>query len=881
MFKPIQIALWCIAMLYHPFLTTAQDCGTEPRPEQIEHLSRNIEARLRFSGVQDRSSSIHWVPIQFHECIPTPGSVPQIYPNGHIDVMMNKLNTLFLSYNIQFFECGPINVFANNTLHSFDISEESQLPQYETPNVLNIYFFEAVTTGGTPVCGYSYLPPSADRVIIRKSCLYEEVFLHEVGHYFSLYHTHGKSNSVRTDELVNGSNCQHAGDDVCDTPADPNVFRSYGFMNGCTYIGQMNDANGDPYTPDPTNYMGYANIGCKTHFTTQQLNRMAYSALNDRAYLTGCQHPNACSNPITTLPYHADFEQGMDNWSNTYLNPGTQVNFQIGSGATPTPGTGPDAAFSGSNYLFVESNNLHETNRIALVRSPCFDLRGYNNPKISFRYHSFGSSIDGYGLAVSTDGGFDWYGTTGQQLLHYATDNNSNQWNRAVCDLAPFKTARYLQIGFFSGLLVDSLGDFAIDSIRIYDDTPSACVLNVYGNVNNITCDGLSNGSISLSVTSNNVGNETYTWSNGSTLGTISGLAVGAYTVTVSIGQSCSNVQTFNVLSPQLLALSGTTAYSGGTNGGSISTNVSGGTGPYTYLWSNTGTTANLSGLTAGSYTVTVTDSKDCSTVRTFIIVQPITCSSYFNTFPWTSSLEANFGIFERVNGYQTNWTRRSGATANANTGPDQAYHGSQYMFINSGNAPRTAVLRTKDCLNLLSVQNPVLEFYYHMFGVQMGTLFVEVSVNDGATWTTAWSLTGNQGNQWFKASISLQPYNTGATRIRFRGVTNANTSDMAIDALYIGPAGNNQFLPFESTIEAPAISIFPNPSNGIFTVDMAENAGYQSLEVINASGQIIINQRITSFNTLIDLSGQPTGIYYLRAFNEETATIKKIVFTR
>jgi MAM domain, meprin/A5/mu/Secretion system C-terminal sorting domain/Pregnancy-associated plasma protein-A len=881
MTKPIQIAMWCLAMLYHPFLTTAQECSTEPTAAQIEHLSRNVEARMHFSGVQDRSGGIHWVPIQFHECVPTPGSLPQVYPLGHIDVMMNQLNTLFLPYNIQFFECSPIHVFASGTLHSFDSSEEPQLAQYETTNVLNVYFFEAVSSGGTPVCGYSYLPPSADRVIIRKSCMYEEVFLHEMGHYFSLYHTHGKSNSVRTDELVNGSNCQHAGDDVCDTPADPNVFRSYGYMNGCTYIGQINDANGQPYAPDPTNYMCYANIGCKTHFSTQQLNRMAYSALNDRAYLTGCQHPNACSNPITTLPYHADFEAGMENWSNVFLDPSTQVNFQVGSGATPTPGTGPDAAFSGSNYLFIESNTLHETNRAALVRSPCFDLRGYNNPKMSFRYHSFGTSFDAYGVAVSMDGGYDWYGATGAQLLQYGAVNNSNQWNQVVCDLSAFKTARYFQVGIFCGLLVDSLGDFAIDSIRIYEDTPVACNLSVFGFVNNVTCDGLNNGFIALSVSGNNLQNATYTWSNGHTTGGPSGLSPGSYTVTVSTSPECSNIQTFNVLSPQLLVVNGTPAHSGAANGGSIVTNVSGGTGPYYYAWSNNSTTADLSGVLAGTYNVTVTDSKDCSVVRTYVIIQPVVCSTYYNTFPWTGSMESNFGIFERVNGYQTNWVRRSSPTANPNTGPDQAYHGSQYAFINSGNGQRTAVLRTKDCLNLLAVNNPVFEFYYHMFGAQMGVLYVEISIDNGTTWTTVWTMSGNQGNQWQKASISLQPYNTGATRIRLRGVANAQTSDMAIDALYIGPAGSNQFYPYTSSSPAPAITVSPNPSNGFCFVDMAEEAGFQSLEVTNSSGQIIISQSIISLNTMLDLTAQPSGIYYLRVFNEETATIKKIVLTR
>jgi MAM domain, meprin/A5/mu/Secretion system C-terminal sorting domain/SprB repeat len=878
MLKATRVALLFLAVFFNPFFMEAQECGTIPTAEQIEHLSHDIEERMFFTGMQERSSGIRWIPVQFHECVHSPGSIPVI-DKWHLDPMMNQLNQIFLPYDIQFFECGPINVFANSSLNSFDISEEVFLTPYEIPNVINVYFFAGVTSASGPLCGYSYLPPSADRVVMSKSCLSMNIFLHEMGHYLGLYHTHGKSNSVRTDELVNGSNCTIAGDDVCDTPADPNVFRSAGFMSGCTYIGQMTDANGDLYAPDPTNIMSYANEQCWTGFTTQQKNRMAYTALNDRANLTGCQHPNACSTPITTLPYHADFENGLADWSNADMGSTPTTPFLIGSGPTPTPGTGPDAAFSGNNYVFVEANTALTDNRLSLLRSPCFDLRGYNSPKVSFRYHSFGSSIYDYGIALSTDGGYDWYGTMGEQILHYATDNNNSQWNQVVCDLSAFKTARYFQLGIFTTLNVDSLGDFAIDSIRIFDD--SACNLAVSGSVLQPTCTGLNNGSIALSVSGGNATNLSYNWSTGSTSGIVTGLAPGIYSVTVTGSAGCSNVQTFNIIAPLPLVVNGTATHSGAANGGSVSITVSGGTSPYYYNWSNGATTSNLSGVTAGTYTLTVTDFKDCSTVRTYTIVQPVVCSTYYSTFPWTGSFEQNFGIFEIVYGYSTNWVRRTGATPNQNTGPNQAYHQNRYAHINSANAPRTAVLRTKDCLNLTAVNNPVIEFYYHLFGAQMGTLYVEVSTDNGATWTTAWSLSGNQGNQWTKASVSLQPYNNGATRIRFRGETSYNTSDMAIDAVYIGPAGSNQLLPLDTWNEAPTLTVAPNPSQGIFNLEMTTDAAFEHFEVYNAAGRMILNQPISQRNTVVDLSAQPVGVYYLRAFRGEAIEIKKIVITR
>src|SRR5439155_1242428 len=56
---------------------------------------------------------------------------------------------------------------------------------------------------------------------------------------------------------------------------------------------------------------------------------------------------------------------------------------------------------------------------------------------------------------------------------------------------------------------------------------------------------------------------------------------------------------------------------------GSASVAASGGTSPYTYAWSNGGNTASISSLTAGTYCVTVIDSKGCSATCCYIVTQP------------------------------------------------------------------------------------------------------------------------------------------------------------------------------------------------------------------------------------------------------------------
>lgn len=92
------------------------------------------------------------------------------------------------------------------------------------------------------------------------------VIIHEMGHYFGLPHTHNFPGS----ELVDGSNCQTAGDGFCDTPADPNIN---GKVDGnCEYIGEEKDANGHFYLPPTNNYMSYSAPSCLREFSQEQTN---------------------------------------------------------------------------------------------------------------------------------------------------------------------------------------------------------------------------------------------------------------------------------------------------------------------------------------------------------------------------------------------------------------------------------------------------------------------------------------------------------------------------------------------------------------------------------------------------------------------------------
>src|SRR5208282_461686 len=107
-------------------------------------------------------------------------------------------------------------------------------------------------------------------------------------------------------------------------------------------------------------------------------------------------------------------------------------------------------------------------------------------------------------------------------------------------------------------------------------------------------------------------------WSNGAVTASISNLNAGGYTLTVEDANGCTSSSTINISqSGTLVAIASVTVNisCNGSSTGAITSVVTGGSTPYTYLWSNGAVTTALSNLPAGGYTLTVTDINGCSSI--------------------------------------------------------------------------------------------------------------------------------------------------------------------------------------------------------------------------------------------------------------------------
>ncbi len=140
--------------------------------------------------------------------------------------------------------------------------------------------------------------------------------------------------------------------------------------------------------------------------------------------------------------------------------------------------------------------------------------------------------------------------------------------------------------------------------------------------VTNVACFGDNTGAINITSIGCGAGPYTYLWSNDETTEDITDLTVGTYSVTVTSndGSTCESSFIVNGPASAVVITADTTNETGAGGNGAIELTVTGGQPPYDYIWSNDEFTKDISGLTSGSYTVTVTDQLGCETVETFVI---------------------------------------------------------------------------------------------------------------------------------------------------------------------------------------------------------------------------------------------------------------------
>ena len=190
-------------------------------------------------------------------------------------------------------------------------------------------------------------------------------------------------------------------------------------------------------------------------------------------------------------------------------------------------------------------------------------------------------------------------------------NNGSNEYLYSWNNGDSTNTANNLPPGNYYCIITDKNWQQCTDSIGFTVSEPSA--LAITENTINVSCYGDSNGVASL-IISGGTSPFVESWNGGSQYN----LQEGDYSYTVTDANGCTFSDSVHISQPSQLisSISALDITNCGSNDGIIDLSVNGGTGTYSYIWSNNDTTEDLNNLSSGTYSVTITDINNCSTTN-------------------------------------------------------------------------------------------------------------------------------------------------------------------------------------------------------------------------------------------------------------------------
>ena len=196
------------------------------------------------------------------------------------------------------------------------------------------------------------------------------------------------------------------------------------------------------------------------------------------------------------------------------------------------------------------------------------------------------------------------------------TGHYSVLWSDGSTDL----TRTNLAAGVYRYTVTDWYGFTITDSIKI--TTPTN--FNVLDTIQNLLCNATTNGAINLFV-SGATPSYSYLWNDGITNKNRSLLAAGTYQLVITDANSCKDTFIYSITEPTAFSLTESiedvNCY--GASTGAIDLTLSGATPNYSYIWNDGNNDLDRLSLTAGNYTITITDANGCTKINTFIITEP------------------------------------------------------------------------------------------------------------------------------------------------------------------------------------------------------------------------------------------------------------------
>jgi len=491
--------------------------------------------------------------------------------------------------------------------------------------------------------------------------------------------------------------------------------------------------------------------------------------------------------------------------------------------------------------------------------------------------------------------------------------------------------------GTYSVTVTDASGCSANTSLTVTEPTALVATAVVDSNV---TCNGASNGGATSSATGG-TSPYSYSWSNSATTASISGVTAGTYTIIITDANGCTATSSSTITEPTALVVTlvtQTNSLCNGDNTGSATSLATGGTAPYTYLWSNSATTAAITGIAAGSYTVTATDANGCTDSISVVITEPtaLTLSSAFSNVSCNGVLDGSIDL--TVSGGTTPYGYLWSNTATTEDLSSIAA-GIYTVIVTDANgclATETIVVSEPAPLTVTTTvvdanceggndgsitanvtggttgytylwNDPANQTTISASNLEEGPYSVDVTDANGCVATGTGTVGFSNANPVLDfgadtitgctdTSVVLEGPD-GFTYLWSTGATTQSitvTTSGIVSLVITAPSSCSGTDSIEMIFNGPCVGIgelfdnvtvdyYPNPTNGLVNLEVIGLEGKDlEIAVINIFGQVILNNTVsnigTQFQRQLDLSTQAQGIYFVRLTADGQSKMDRIV---
>ena len=399
----------------------------------------------------------------------------------------------------------------------------------------------------------------------------------------------------------------------------------------------------------------------------------------------------------------------------------------------------------------------------------------------------------------------------------------------------------------------------------------AGCVLSATITTTDVDCFGALTGAATL-IIMNQVDPVTILWSTAETTNMISSISAGGYAATITDGTNCTFTVSGTVNQPSEITVNcnSTDETMMGTNDGTASCAISGGTPPYSYMWSNNATTDSISNLSPGNYTLTITDANECTTTSMVAIIGIECALSYeivslgvscFGAADGTAFINIISGATEPIQYLWSNGAMQD-SLVNLDVGT--------YVITATDNAGCSII----DSVTIFSPTNVMAQIdsvTNTSNGVANGQIFITPS-GGVPPYTFSWLL----NNQEISTDQNPDSLLSGLYQVNIIDANGCvgSQSDIQIQ-------GSTSVLPVDNSIW----KLYPNPAENNIWVELVANKQTLQLKEINLydlDGRVLENWDVNHFSNQqkiqLSLDKIVTGMFILEIKTSEFNYVKRIV---